>query len=318
MSVNTKIYGNENVTNTLTSMIDSGRVAHAFLLFGENGLGKKTIAANIAAQIVSSGNTSGHTINPMSHPDIIWVEHSGAKQGFSVETLRDLCADAFILPNNGEKKVYILADCDNISVLAQNTLLKIVEEPPKFTHFIFTAQSKSIFLPTVLSRVISLGVAECSDKECRDALSDKGYTDEALINEALFSFSGNIGMCLGYLEDGELRKSVELVRNITDSIINKSEYQLLKALTLLENNRQLAKTVFSMLDKIVRDSCVWKINSGKDIGCYPDGARRLSGVFSSRKAIKLHEIFQNAMIAVDGNVNMSIEMSSICGQIADI
>ena len=87
---------------------------------------------------------------------------------------------------------------------------------------------------------------------------------------------------------------------------------------MLENNRELAKKVFLMLDKIVRDSCVRRINNGKDIGCYPDGAKKLSEVYSSRKAIKLHEILQNAMTAIDGNVNMSIEMSSICGQIADI
>lgn len=311
----TKIFGNENVTNTLTSMISSGRVAHAFLLFGENGLGKKTIAAQFAAHLVAIGNTSTHEINPMSNPDIIWVEHSGTKQGFSVETLRNLCVDAYILPNNGDKKVYILADCDNISVLAQNTLLKIIEEPPEFTHFIFTAQSKSVFLPTILSRIISLGVAECSEMDCRMALSNNGYTDEVLIGEAVSSFNGNIGMCSGYLEGGELRKSVEISRNITNSINNHSEYQLLKELTVLENNRPLAKIVFQMMDKIVRDSCIKKINNGLEIGCYPNGSKKLGETLSSRKALKLHDILNNAMNAFDGNVNMSIEMSAICGQI---
>ena len=313
-----KIYGNENVTNTLTSMISSGRVAHAFLLFGENGLGKKTIASKIATQIVACGDNTHHSINPLSHPDIIWVEHSGAKQGFSVETLRKLCVDAYIMPNNSDKKVYILADCDNISVLAQNTLLKIVEEPPEFTHFIFTAQSKSVFLETVLSRVISLGVTECSEKECRQALFDKGISSDSKINEAISYFNCNIGMCLKYLEDQELQKSVEIVKNITDSINNHGEYQLLKALTGLESNRSLAKTVLLMLDKVVRDSCVEKYTDTKTLSCYSSGAKKMSEVFSAKKAIKLHEILQEALATIDGNVNMSIEMSSLCGQIADI
>ena len=47
-----KIYSNKNVINTLTSMISSERLSHAFLLFGEKGLGKKTLAGYISAQIL--------------------------------------------------------------------------------------------------------------------------------------------------------------------------------------------------------------------------------------------------------------------------
>lgn len=246
-----KIYGCKAVTDTINSMMKSGRLSHAFLLFGEKGLGKKTLAAHIAEQIVGADRD----INPMSYPDIIWVEHSGVKQGFSVETLRGLCGDAYILPNNGDKKVYILSDCDNISIQAQNTLLKIIEEPPRFTHFIFTAQTKSVFLPTVLSRVISLGVAECSHEECADALREKNCS-ETDISEAISCFGGNIGLCLDYISSGETRQIVSSVRELVRSICQKSEYNILRVLTSLEGNRAMAKEVLSQAGKVIRDSCV--------------------------------------------------------------
>ena len=311
-------YGNENVTGTLTSMLSSGRVAHAFLLFGENGLGKKTLAGQFATQIVRSGGDLHREIHPLSHPDILWVEHSGAKQGFSVETLRDLCADAFVMPNNGDKKVYILADCDSISVAAQNTLLKIIEEPPAFTHFIFTAQSKSVFLPTILSRVISLGVLECSEEDCRTALQDHGITDEAQIKEAITAFGGNVGLCLQYLKGPELRQVVEITRQLTDSLCAGSEYKLLKTLTLLENSRTRAKTVLTMLDKIVRDSCVLRLANVKMTGCYAEGSKKLGEVLSSRKAGRLHELLTDSMQAIDGNVNVSLELSALCGRMSNL
>jgi DNA polymerase-3 subunit delta' len=58
----------------------------------------------------------------------------------------------------------------------QNLMLKLIEEPPDHAYFIFTASGKSAFLPTILSRVIALGVSECSEQECREALADMDAT----------------------------------------------------------------------------------------------------------------------------------------------
>ena len=60
-----------------------------------------------------------------------------------------------------------------MSVPAQNTLLKLIEEPPLHAVFIFTSSTKSVFLPTILSRIISLGVNEVSHEDCRKALFDR-------------------------------------------------------------------------------------------------------------------------------------------------
>lgn len=309
-----KIYGCKAVTDTLDSMMKSGRLSHAFLLFGEKGLGKKTLAAYFAEKIVCADRE----INPLSYPDIIWVEHSGVKQGFSVETLRNLCGDAYILPNNGDKKVYILTDCDNISIQAQNTLLKIIEEPPPFTHFIFTAQTKSVFLATVLSRVISLGVTECSHEECAEALREKLNCSENEINEAVSCFGGNIGLCLDYIGGGETRQVVFHVKALTESIGNKSEYGILKVLTALEGTRPMAKEVLSMLGKVIRDSCVLRLDEGNYVGCDPNGARLLSSSLSTNRAEKLYTLIQNTVTEIDSNVSMNLELASLCGQIINI
>lgn len=309
-----KIYGNKAVTDTLDSMMKSSRLSHAFLLFGEKGLGKKTLAAYFAEKIVCASKN----INPLSYPDIIWVEHSGVKQGFSVETLRNLCGDAYILPNNGDKKVYVLSDCDNISIQAQNTLLKIIEEPPPFTHFIFTAQTKSVFLPTVLSRVISLGVTECSREECAEALREKANCSESEISEAVSCFGGNIGLCLDYIGGGETKQIVSRVKELTESIGSKSEYGILKALTPLEANRPMAKEVLSMLGKVLRDCCVLRLGEGNFVSCAPDEARLLSSSVSVNRAEKLYRLIQDAIAEIDTNVSMSLELSSLCGQIINI
>ena len=63
-------------------------------------------------------------------------------------------------------KVYIIPDLDlsvNTVIQVQNILLKVIEEPPEHTAIILTARSKEIFLPTIISRVLSLGMTSVTE-----------------------------------------------------------------------------------------------------------------------------------------------------------
>ena len=77
------------------------------------------------------------------HPDVIYPEKSGKLGGYSVNCAREVIADAYVKPNNSSGcKVYIFADCHNVDTRTQNTLLKLIEEPPEYAYFIFTCGSK--------------------------------------------------------------------------------------------------------------------------------------------------------------------------------
>lgn len=86
------------------------------------------------------------------HPDIIKLQPSGAMKNYPIEEIRRIKEDAFIMPNEAAVKVYIFNDTDNISVVSQNALLKILEEPPKGVIFILTCESKAHLLDTIISR----------------------------------------------------------------------------------------------------------------------------------------------------------------------
>lgn len=300
-------YGNENVVNTLTSMLDGERVFHAFLLYGDGGVGKKTLASQLALRLVGAASTRLAT----AHPDIFWAQHEGKSENFTVESLRKMRVDAFTRPNDSEKKVYILADCDGISAAAQDVLLKIIEEPPSFVHFILTATDKSIFLPTILSRVISLGLAECSVADCRLALTKKGCSTGE-IERAMDCFGGNIGQCEAYISGSELKRSVEVVHEITDSIISRSEYRLLKSLCALESEkRPLVCEVLMLLGQVLRDCAVLQLG-GAAVGCYKEGAQRLG--LSKRRLGEVYDAVQDAILQLQGNVNMNAELTALCGR----
>lgn len=321
-----KIYSNEQIINTLTSMISSERLSHAFLLHGEKGLGKKKIARYICAQMlcrIGNGIPCGKCKDCLmiahdAHPDVKWIFHNSDVKGFSVASLRELSIDALVSPNEGERKVYIFADCDLMSIPAQNTLLKLVEEPPSHTHFIFTATTKSAFLPTILSRVISLGVSEVSISDCEKALIDKGVTDKTKIACAVSAFGGNIGMCLDFINNDELQRAVEISKSITDCLCSNSEYALLKSLSQLDGNKQLTKTVLKLLIGIIRDGLAIRLDSDKLIGCYKNGSEALSKRLSARQATEIFNKLTLASQRIDGNANLSLTLTSICAGIKNI
>ncbi len=321
-----KIYANNNVLNTLTSMISSGRLSQAFLLFGQTGLGKKTIARYMAAKMLCEDENNSpcgqckscRMIEHNSHPDVQWININDNAKAFSVDNLRKLSVDAAIMPNEGDRKVYILADCDSMSPLAQNALLKLIEEPPEHAYFIFTATSKAVFLPTIISRVISFGVAEVSRDECRQALADNGITDENLINEALEAFGTNIGMCLSFINDDELKNAVRIAKAITDSIADLSEYNLLKELFRLDRNKLLAKEVFSLMYSIIRDSSAIRLSNDCLVGCYKSGSQKLSNILTLKQANEIYRVFTNADTKLDQNANLSLTLTDICSEIKTI
>jgi len=319
------IYGNDNLKATLANMVQSGREAHALLLYGEKGCGRKLMAQYytelLLCENVQDGKPCGRCNSCINyekgfHPDVIYAEKSGKLGGYSVETARSICSDAFIKPNNSSgRKIYLFQDCRNMDVRTQNTLLKIIEEPPDYAYFIFTSEYKSDFLPTIISRCICLGVSICTEAQAKAALADNGFS-EPDISEAVGCFHGNIGRCIDYLTDEKLRADVDLTKRITNSIIKKDEYALNASFFSLGKERNDVRNTLIMLDKLVRDAAVLcKDKNAEMIGCWRDGAAKLSSVITVRQAAGMHACIEKAWKTIECNVNIPLALAALCGEL---
>lgn len=316
-----EIFGNKNITEKVSLMLQNNKLAHSFLLYGDKGLGKKTLAKYIAMRIFCKAENSPcgecfHCRNILNntHPDVFIVEHSGKTNSISAETVRKVCNEVSIKPNY-DSKVFIFEDADIMNNTAQNILLKSIEEPPEYAYYIFTSQTKDTFLPTILSRVVSMGVTECSDKECIQALQSMNYT-QAQIDDALNCFHGNIGNCLDYLNEGNLFKAVDIVKRFTTSLLNRDEYELLKVFTDLDiKNREVTKVILSIMDKHIRDVIAVKIGCNTPAGCYFEGAKMLSTRLSIKSCTNIHMLVYQAFMEIDSNANMSLIIASLCGNV---
>lgn len=112
-----------------------------------------------------------------AHPDVITVERLTDDKGklkaeIVVDQIRDLAADAAVLPSEADKKVYIIREAGLMNDAAQNAALKLLEEPPAGVMFILCVENSQLLLPTIRSRCAELSVAPGSANAEDDAESE--------------------------------------------------------------------------------------------------------------------------------------------------
>ena len=134
---------------------------HAIIL---SGAGDKAAAGRYIAAAMVCRSESGkpclacpacRKVAQEIHPDVLTVRDAERKE-LAVDTVRALRQDVYIRPNEGERKIYVFADCDQLNERDQNVLLKIVEEGPAYAAFLFCADSAAQLLPTIRSRCVEL------------------------------------------------------------------------------------------------------------------------------------------------------------------
>lgn len=158
-----QLIGQDSLVRTLTHAIESGRVAHAFMLTGVRGVGKTTTARIIAKALNYTGadGKSGPTTGPTDdcdtcraiaedrHPDVMEMD---AASRTGVDDIREILDGVRYAPTSARYKVYIIDEVHMLSKNAFNALLKTLEEPPPHVKFIFATTEIRKVPVTVLSR----------------------------------------------------------------------------------------------------------------------------------------------------------------------
>lgn len=132
-------------------MIAAGTLAHAYLLHGPQGIGKRMFADELAG--------------------MLGAESDRILLGPDVEQARVMKTWAYLRPLFGEHKVVLIDDAEQLSDAAANTVLKVLEEPPAYLYFLLIASQSGRLLPTIISRCQDIAFQPLSVEEMKTVLT---------------------------------------------------------------------------------------------------------------------------------------------------
>lgn len=158
-----------------------------------------------------------------------------SKKSISTEDISELLSDAYLIPSEGARKVYIIEKAHLMTTAAQNKLLKILEEPPHYLTIMLLCDNISNVLSTIISRSVTIKMQRLSESEIKDELIKRGADEKKAGEIAAFS-GGNLGYALNILNDKKaLEKNegyykaffdIEIKKIDTFSFLDKSRYDI--------------------------------------------------------------------------------------------
>lgn len=133
-------FGHEQVKRILGQQLLSGRLPHAYLFLGPDGIGKKILALEFAKKLLETGQLT-------NHPDFQML----GSEDLTMERVVEFIGQLSFKPFAARRKVAIIDAAESLNPSSGNALLKTLEEPPKNTVLILVAGRQTL-LPTIVSR----------------------------------------------------------------------------------------------------------------------------------------------------------------------
>ena len=195
---------------------------HALLFVGAEGLGKKQLALAFAKALLCSSHTGIDHCEAcrlmnledgnLSHPDFLVVqreqdEKTGRYKDISKEQIGDLISKTAFAPVMSDTKVCIIEDADRMSLVAANSFLKLLEEPPVGWVMVLLATDENKLLSTIMSRVVCLRFQPVPVEQVARLLESRGVEPSQAAVLSRIS-EGSVGAALNLAEQNilELRQ----------------------------------------------------------------------------------------------------------------
>lgn len=217
------VIGQKEAVNILKEELKDDRINHAYLFYGKEGIGKKTLAIEFARALLCNQieNDSCNICNNCrrvehgNHPDLKIIKGNEKTKNLKIEQIREMQKEIAYKPYESEHKIYIIDGAENMTTQAANSLLKTLEEPPSYAIIILIAEELNKLLPTVISRCQNLRFSNISREKMKHFLDKQNIKEDKK------------DLIIG-LARGSIGKAKELYKN--DEFLNKRKkiYDFLK------------------------------------------------------------------------------------------
>jgi len=287
-----QLTGNERVKKLLRRMLGSGRVPGALLFAGEEGVGKKLFALEIAKAL--NCRTQGiegcgkcpaclrmsrfnfpQSQDPDDWKKIFWTDHGDVgmvvapKRLLLVDQMRDIEREANFRPFEGRARVFLVDDADKFNDQSANALLKTLEEPPPTSHIILITSRPAMLLPTVRSRCQAIRFSPLTTAEIEQHLLKNKLATPAEAGLRARAGNGSLGRALAGDLESFMERRDAMLQVLTALAITGDQSRLLRLAEEMNEAKHKDEYEFGLelLETLIRDSLMLSvgINSAKVI-----------------------------------------------------
>ncbi|MEJ2745234.1 MAG: DNA polymerase III subunit [bacterium] len=228
-----EVKGQDRAVGLLKKSLASGRLAHAYLFYGPEGVGKELAAKNFAKLLNCRSSSQGEACDfcedcvaaeRHAHPDIIWLRPQGPGRMIRIGnpvnpekgTVRHFQKMIALKPYMGKWKVGIFADAHTLQKDAAGALLKTLEEPPSGTVLILVTSRPDMLLPTILSRCQAVRFEAMPEETLQGILRRDYSIPRAEAYDLSRLVEGRLGEAIRALREGRLAEARGLTKRLAD------------------------------------------------------------------------------------------------------
>ena len=301
--MNTQAFG-VKIPDGLMRSVKAGRIAHAFLLSGPHGTGKRTCANYLTQTILCASPQAPCGQCPACkkvlaglHPDVHVVGEE--EKSISVDTIRALRDQLALRPFEADRHIALIPRADRMTAQAQNALLKTLEEPAGGHVFFLLTDQPGAMLPTIVSRCRRLRFSPVSVEACAEILAEKGV-EPGRARLAAACAQGAVGRALEIAGDEDYLPLREKALSSLKALSG-GKAGVARAISFLGEGKSAAARApewLEILEVVARDLMA-RENGGTPYGdtgdLKLDGRALLLGVMETRKLVASNVSFLAAL-----------------------
>lgn len=313
------IIGHDMIKEHFKKAIEYDKISHAYILAGEQGMGRKTLSKAFAMTLLCERSNQNpcmecHSCKQIlsgNHPDVIWVTHE-KPNSIGVDDIRLQLNDTILLkPYSSAYKIYLIDEAEKMTVQAQNALLKTIEEPPPYAVVILLTTNEEIFLPTILSRCIRLNLKPLKDREISDFLKDNMEISENEADICAAFARGNLGKAIHLVSSEEFKLLYTEVLTLLKNVKQMDISMLLDYIKKLQEEHLDIKECLDFMQLWYRDILMFKVTKDVNLLIFKEEYSAVSNLCrtSSYEGIEtILTAIEKAKARLDANVNMDLTM----------
>lgn len=317
------IIGQESIKKHLQTAIKTGNLSHAYIINGEYGSGRQTIASALAKTIQCQSKTddtdacgvctSCKQAESHNHPDIKYITHD--KTSISVNDIREqLNNDISIKPYSSEYKIYIIPDANKMTEQAQNALLKTIEEPPVYAIIILLTENCDSLLPTIRSRCVTLTMNPVEKDKICTYLENKFQLEPEQAQIAANYCQGNIGKAIRFASSSDF---IEMKNQVLKLLKNLDSMDIASIIDTIKEFSTHKNDINDYLDLMLlwyRDVLMFKVTKDANLLLYSDEYSAISEQATKRDYENIENIIaaiDKAKVRLKANVNFDVTIELI-------